>query len=659
MTRALIAEWRINRERTALLAIWVLAVLGWLLGLVFAPVADTHPDAFQQVLALIRTVTTAALSVVLIFGPGVAIRARHPDRLRQIGFLALPGLAVLTVTACVAWILARSVDPRAVCTVLLAPVVTWLFVSVWRAGDTQIFTSDERRVLAIVAAVLGVAVARSLWSLGPTGELLGGTTFRTLEVSERSDSAIPFRIVQLIAHGQSPYGATAHSYFGGFTFSDRGPISGLASAPIVFLSGGHPPAASSGGPWSPFDAQGFMSYRLAMMTLASTAFTALWTLARQLGGVRIARFALLLAATTPFLVHEVWFTWPKLLAATLVLLSATSLLQNRPFSAGLLLGIGYLVHPLALFSLPALVFVAVVPPTCHSGRDRPAVASWRQPPTMSVSTPIPTQSWAVVRLMAGLAIFLIGWRLVNGAHYTQTSFLHYLTASGSKNLFLAEVARAHGGHPPPPSLSAWSSDRLISLANTLLPFRVLLLSSQDLNGTCGLGCTLHTSIVVKFFLQYWVALPFAMGIAFLPLWTASLWRATTRWPWVIAGTVFVPFACFLVYWGGASTGLLREGLQPWVLTLLIVAALEQGHSSRPWLARTGTRVLLVVRALEVLLLAMLPTLATRHHLIASQFAVTDLVAVIAMVALVGWLGVSVWHEPLPTDRAATRPVGAY
>ncbi len=91
-----------------------------------------------------------------------------------------------------------------------------------------------------------------------------------------------------------------------------------------------------------------MAYRVAMMTFAATAFVALWDLTRRVAGTQAARVALVLAVTTPFLVHEIWFTWPKMLAAAFVLLAAICVLSRRPLSAGLLIGTGYLVHPSAL-----------------------------------------------------------------------------------------------------------------------------------------------------------------------------------------------------------------------------------------------------------------------------------------------------------------------
>ena len=114
-------------------------------------------------------------------------------------------------------------------------------------------------MLLIVGGALGLAVARSLWSLGPPGELYAGTIYRTLDVGHQPDSRISFHVVELIANGNSPFGTAADSYFFPYTFSDRGPLAGLASAPLILLSGETPPAVIGTPPWLPFDPQGFMS----------------------------------------------------------------------------------------------------------------------------------------------------------------------------------------------------------------------------------------------------------------------------------------------------------------------------------------------------------------------------------------------------------------
>src|SRR5205807_232031 len=75
-------------------------------------------------------------------------------------------------------------------------------------------------------------------------------------------------------------------------------------------------------------------------------------LARELAGERAAGIAVLLAAGAPFVLHEIYFTWPKLLASAFVLLGLQLIWTRRPFAAGLILGIGYWCHPGALLSLP-------------------------------------------------------------------------------------------------------------------------------------------------------------------------------------------------------------------------------------------------------------------------------------------------------------------
>ena len=405
-----------------------LALLSCVLGLAVAPPAGLHQGATQQILDVSRVLSTAALAVVLILGPGLAWRAGRRRPHLSLGFLPLPGFALLVGTGAVTWALAGNVAPRGVCLVLLLPVLGWIVAGVLRAGPDALLEPEERRALLVVGCVLGIAVARALWSLGPSGELYAGTISRTLEVGDRSDSKISFRVVQMVAHGTSPYSALGAALMRPYSFSDRGPLSGLASAPIVLMGGGRPPLATAGQPWAPFDAQGFAAYRLAMMALAVTAFLSLWTITRRLGGRRAARLALLLAATTPFLVHEVWFTWPKLLAASFVLLAALSLFDGRPLLAGLLVGTGYLVHPLALLSLPALLLLALWP-LAGARLRRPHIRSG-------------------LLVAGGVAAWLAAWRVVNWSHYSQGEFLKYFKQAGR-----------HGSLGDAATLGTWLTER--------------------------------------------------------------------------------------------------------------------------------------------------------------------------------------------------------
>jgi hypothetical protein len=76
-------------------------------------------------------------------------------------------------------------------------------------------------------------------------------------------------------------------------------------------------------------------------------------------------------------------------------------------------------------------------------------------------------------------------------------------------------------------------------------------------------------------------------------------------------------------------------------------ALEQQRERFAWLRNAAVRALLALRAIEVLLVATLPTLITRHRLYQGQFRLSDIVAVLVMITLSGCLGVWVWRDRAP------------
>ena len=231
------------------------------------------------------------------------------------------------------------------------------------------------------------------------------------------------------------------------------------------------------------------------------------------------------------------------------------------------------MHPSALLGLSVLGLMALWPITG---------ARLRRP-----------QVRAALLLLAGVAIGVVGWRLLNGSHYMQDSFFDYATQ-----------AYPHTD----PSAIQWIDFRLNTLANTFVPMFLPLFHADSVSINRIFG---HSPFVVHFFFQPWTGVPFGLGILFFPLLLASLWRAARRWPWPVFATLVVPLVVFTVYWGASITGLLREGLQAWVLALIAVVAVQQAASGFPWLSSRPVRALLSLRAFEVLALAAGATLGTR------------------------------------------------
>jgi hypothetical protein len=595
----------VSRERAALLALWALAALSCLLGVVARTPLAYETGASAQALDLVRVLCATALACTLLWGPGLLWRAAADSDRPSLGFLALPGIALLILTGVLAWVLSKSLEPRLACFLVFGPALGLMLGCLIGIGPEDLLERDERFAFLVVGCALGFVVARAVWSGGPTEELYHGGISRTLEVGNRSDSRISFLIPQLAAHGTTPYSELGASYFAPYNFSSRGPLAGLGSTPIVFLSGGRPPEGLPEKPWLPFDPEGFMAYRVAMMTFACAAFLALWDLVRRLGGDAAARLALLLAVTTPFLIHEVWFTWPKLIGATFILLAGICIIERKPLRSGLLVGVAYLMHPGGLLGLAGVGLLALWP---LKG------ASWKRPNIK-----------AALLVLAGAAVSVIAWRLVNGSHYDQSGFTEYLRVAGVD---------------PHPSALDWLAYRAQSLGNTLVPMMLPLFFAKSvwINGVYE-----ASPASIHFFFQYWDGLPFGAGILFFPLLLISLYRACRAWPWPFLATVLAPFLAFAVYWGASQTGMLREGLQAWVLVLFAFVALQQAHAGFPWLRSKPIRAILSLRTVELLAIALGPALVTNQVIVSSTFALSDLVALVAMVGFAGALALLVWR----------------
>jgi hypothetical protein len=593
-------------------ALWGLAAIGCLLGIADPPSLGSHATHGQEVMDLIRVLTTTALAITLLLGPGTVWRALG-DRRIPLAVVPLPGLALLTLTGLAAWLLAGTLGVKTTCFAILGPTLG-LMLGVLASLDEDVFDSEEQRTLAVASIALALGIARSLWSLGPEGELYGGGISRTLQAEGRPDSRTSYLVTELLANGQGPYAKNGGELlFIPYNFSSRGPVPGIASAPIVLMSGARPQPGAPEFPWQPFDGQGFMAYRIAMMTFSCTALLALWQLVRKLGGARAARFALLLAVSTPFFIDDLTFTWPKLLAAAFILLSGLWALERKPFRGGLSISAGFLMHPGSLVGLLSIAPVTLWPPR---------LPDWRWPNWMR------PRVLALILLGVGSAIGVEFWKIYNGAHYFQSGFLEYLQWASVFNLH--------------PTVWQWIEYRLVGLGGTLVPLFTPILRPHSIYNNQIFGISPG---VVHFFDQYWDSLSFGLGIFFYPLVLISLWRAGKRWPWPILATIVGPFLAFAVYWGASDTGYLREGLQYWALLVIGVVALDQCARGFPWLRSIPVRLILCVRAIEVFAVMVGTTWGTRGLILASgEFTLSDVVALALMVGLVIGLIALIWSE---------------
>jgi hypothetical protein len=364
-----------------------------------------------------------------------------------------------------------------------------------------------------------------------------------------------------------------------------------------------------------------------------TVLLSTFGLLRMFLSVRVSWAGTVLVATTPFVVHETYFTWPKLLAASFGVAALAALVMRRPVLAGLLLGLSYLSHPVGLFIALAVgaIWLALALPGLRG-----------------VCEPLPLSKLRGVVLViartgalmaAGLAVAWLLWRVVNASDYRQTqNFTHYLLdANGDTSVTIFQ----------------WLQSRLRSLGNTLVPLQLFVFDHNERHVNSLFQPV--GPLVIPFFYQYWNTVPFGVGLVYFPAFLVGLWRFARRGLAVFIAGVAFPFAVFAVYWGSFVTGLMREGLQGWIVFALIAAFL--GHSvldgglPRRWAG--VLRVCVTLRGLEILAMLLVPTVATTGWRAHGPFLITDVVSLAAMFGGVAALMLISWRafDPARLRRA--------
>ncbi|HEY3673528.1 MAG TPA: hypothetical protein VGN51_21510 [Acidimicrobiia bacterium] len=621
--------------RWATLATTILALAFLGLGVVDPPRAhDTTGGGFAPATSamwIVRIVIAAGAGVCFLLGPGIVWRRIRPRGLiSNTAFLWIPGAVYLFVAGLVAWGLAHYGDPAITTALLLLPVPVAVLVCV-RQWTPHLVPTQERTAIALFLLVFSVGVGVSVWSQGPEGELYGGTISRTLEAGPRSDSRISYHVIELLAHGDSPYSAIGASYYAPYNFYARGPLAGLGAGAVVMAGHASPERAAPEAPWEPFDRQGFMTYRIMMMLMNATAVLAAFGLASTFLRPRFAVAAAALVALSPFVVYQTYFTWPKLLAASYTLAAAVALVRRRPLVAGLLLGLGYLAHPSTLFAVPSLLLALLV----LRQQGVPLLSSSSMEGGAACVGPPGFVRWCRDAVVAaiGLGAVYYAWQLANAGHVV--------------NYFSDYLSSAYGHiHASPHD---WVNSRLDLTANTFVPFRQAFTDAHDRFTNVVGG---RSPFLVRVGEQWRGTVTVAVGLIYLPMFVYGFVRFARR-AWLLAVVMFLlPVLSLIVFWGANTTGLLQEGLHATFLLALLASFV--GHTALPHSRVVGrwVRVSATARIVEIAFIVGGPTIATTGLLGGGVFRVTDVFALALLVASGVSLVVISWRAFAP-DRVGT------
>jgi hypothetical protein len=237
----------------------------------------------------------------------------------------------------------------------------------------------------------------------------------------------------------------------------------------------------------------------------------------------------------------------------------------------------------------------------------------------------------------GLLLIYGAWNIANSGH-TVDYFSSYLFSADGRGQV---------------GFGTWLDSRFHSLANTLVPFRLYL---ADGNSVWVNAFGTRSPAVVRFSASYTATLPFAVGLVYFPVFLYGLARFARRAAGLFVAAVVAPLLGFLVYWGANTSGLIREGLQfPFVIAIL---AAFVGHSvmcpNRQW--DRIVRIAATARAVEVLFMVMVPTIATMGLVGGRLFVVTDVLAIALMIGgVLGLAWLTWWAFGPGTDMAACAP----
>ena len=438
-----------------------------------------------------------------------------------------------------------------------AAVVGW-----WRLEQSR------RRLMGALAVLYLAGLALAHLQTVPDVPLLGeynkGTVLRARMIASPPDNLIPFLTAIYVYHHKDGREDRA-LYFGReWSIGSRGPLLPLVISALFVARGNEPhdPAFPASRRW-PADDEGFHVARSAAIALNGLAALAVAALAAVLApGRRAARAAVAaaaLAVIAPFFASNLAFVWPKLLAASGVILAAALIIRGRKVAAWpALLALGYYAHPLAALFWPTLLWLELWPLRRAGWKAGGKLVAVRLLTFVLLLAP-----WLSYKLWLGHPDVMLRYVLGDGRDFAvATSWSSWLECRWLNTVRTFVPLVAWWGLLPFP----WFGDRIAGAALWSVA------ASRSLFGGIGLAASVLLLISLR-----------------------MLWFEHRR----LLAALLLASLTIVVYWGYTNIGLGRQCLEP--ITAAVVALLGVAAVRRPrWLpwvvALVGAELLLVIAA---------------------------------------------------------------
>ena len=508
-------------------------------------VAD--PYRHSQFKSAIHLMVTVFVSLFLMIGTGLAMNHFVFQRFHisyNPAWLVIPGVALLAMLGLLIWFRPKEIEAYIPAAVL---VIGWIWILVWYELKYKIILNlqfEHKKILLLTLFIALTALGRGFYSNGPYKELYSNLICRSTETGYTSDSRISFHNVQHTIHRWDISNPKGRALFSPFFFTTRGPLAGWLVTPIVAMLRPHVPEVHPDQPWEPFDPYGFAAFRIAMTVLSSLLIIVAYGLLLKFTSASNSLMITLFLATSPFLIHESFFTWPKLACTSCFFLSVLALFERRLVLGGIMMGVSYLFHPMAMLMMPfpGLWLVASMYNSTFKDQKR-----------LSMTAPIGLLNFLKASLIAysqymfGIAIVCLSWLWLNRLDYHQGDFFKYILAQ--------EYA------------DTWIRSRINSALNTLVPFYQFFFWPTDFRMSSP-GSISPPNVLWAW--QYWSTIPMGLGITFFPLCYFIFLNYFRKYMGLLSLAVVLPFITHWICFGFETNGLTRNSGHVIIFTLILV-----------------------------------------------------------------------------------------
>jgi hypothetical protein len=499
-----------------------------------------------------------AAVIALVSVPGLWWNTWHAAKGRlSAGFVVLPGILCIGALGLFYWRLGPLCSPAygygwvAATAVLGVDLIRrTLLTKSWK----RIHQHGDEFAIVVWLALFVQAFAFGVNPLPVAQEFALGSIIPGRMVASPPDHAIPYRTAVYFLYGKDGFTDSA-VYFGKpWSVVSRGPLAPFAINALFHIFGSRPsdPPSYERSPWPTGEPGADLARSFGWLSNAMVVLGAFELMSALHISTRQKNVALAWLAISPVALINTVFLWPKLFASYFSMCSAASALRGRHLSAGALVALAWLSHPVGALLAPAILIIALATIYAERGLNPSSAARM-----------------ADASLKFGLCAFLC-----------MLPWLAFSQHLGYSNVLLYYPFGDGRGFEPALNVRSWFANRWNNFWYTLVPGAFFFHAAFMRGWLDG-----PLSEPLRWTVQYAKTLPAGLGFSMFALTYVGFVIPVdgVRSKAFKYGFMVFGFATMLVYWGFSGDGLGRNCLEPLTVGAIALTA-SAIDIARRWVA---------------------------------------------------------------------------